>query len=77
MTSFVHLHCHTDYSLLDGACDIDQLTKIAVEHTIAAMTDHGSMLGVDFGRQNPPLRVTGSVVAPGRGLIATTDSPQH
>ena len=29
--SFVHLHCHTDYSLLDGACDIDQLMQIAVE----------------------------------------------
>jgi DNA polymerase-3 subunit alpha len=28
--SFVHLHCHTDYSLLDGACDIDQLMKIVV-----------------------------------------------
>ena len=26
--SFVHLHCHTDYSLLDGACEIDQLMKI-------------------------------------------------
>jgi DNA polymerase-3 subunit alpha len=28
MPSFVHLHCHTDYSLLDGACDIDQLMLI-------------------------------------------------
>jgi len=27
---FVHLHCHTDYSLLDGACDIDQLMKTTI-----------------------------------------------
>ena len=25
---FVHLHCHTDYSLLDGACDIKQLMNV-------------------------------------------------
>ena len=28
---FVHLHCHTDYSLLDGACEISQLMDLAVE----------------------------------------------
>ena len=28
---FVHLHCHTDYSLLDGACEIKQLLAIAEE----------------------------------------------
>jgi DNA polymerase-3 subunit alpha len=45
--SFVHLHCHTDYSLLDGACDIDQLMKIAVEQKMpaVAMTDHGNLFG--------------------------------
>ena len=44
---FVHLHCHTDYSLLDGACDIDQLMKIAVEQKMpaVAMTDHGNLFG--------------------------------
>src|SRR5579871_4123804 len=47
MPSFVHLHCHTDYSLLDGACDIDQLMKIAVEQKMpaVAMTDHGNLFG--------------------------------
>ena len=35
--SFVHLHCHTDYSLLDGACDIDQLMQIMVEQKMPAM----------------------------------------
>jgi len=44
---FVHLHCHTDYSLLDGACAIDQLMDIAVEQKMPAiaMTDHGNMFG--------------------------------
>ena len=27
MSQFVHLHLHTDYSLLDGACDVDKLVK--------------------------------------------------
>jgi DNA polymerase III subunit alpha len=45
--SFVHLHCHTDYSLLDGACDIDQLMKITSEMKMpaVAMTDHGNLFG--------------------------------
>src|SRR5215468_1091247 len=49
--SFVHLHCHTDYSLLDGACDIDQLMQITAEQKMAAvaMTDHGNLFGaVEF-----------------------------
>ncbi len=45
--AFVHLHCHTDYSLLDGACDIDQLMKLTVEQKMpaVAMTDHGNLFG--------------------------------
>ena len=45
--SFVHLHCHTDYSLLDGACDIGQLMKLVAEQKMpaVAMTDHGNMYG--------------------------------
>src|SRR5579863_10435239 len=45
--SFVHLHCHTDYSLLDGACEIDQLMQIVVEQKMPAvgMTDHGNLFG--------------------------------
>jgi DNA polymerase-3 subunit alpha len=44
---FVHLHCHTDYSLLDGACDIEQLMKATVEQGMpaVAMTDHGNLFG--------------------------------
>src|SRR3569623_2355199 len=44
---FVHLHCHTDYSLLDGACEISQLMKLAEEQKMpsVAMTDHGKLFG--------------------------------
>lgn len=48
---FVHLHCHTDYSLLDGACHIPRLMKIAAreEWPAVAITDHGNLFGaVDF-----------------------------
>ena len=46
-TPFVHLHCHTDYSLLDGACEIDQLMTLAAEQKMPAlaMTDHGNLFG--------------------------------
>ena len=41
--SFVHLHVHTEYSLLDGACRIDKIAKRAKElgQTALAVTDHG------------------------------------
>src|SRR5580704_6262195 len=44
---FVHLHNHTDYSLLDGACEIDQLMKVVAEQKMpaVAMTDHGNLFG--------------------------------
>jgi DNA polymerase-3 subunit alpha len=43
----VHLHIHTEYSLLDGACRLDVLTKRAAELEMPAlaMTDHGAMYG--------------------------------
>lgn len=48
---FVHLHLHTEYSLLDGACRIDELmsaVKNAGQNAVA-ITDHGVMYGaVDF-----------------------------
>jgi DNA polymerase-3 subunit alpha len=45
--SFVHLHVHTDYSLLDGACRIDRLMgrAKALGMTALALTDHGNMYG--------------------------------
>jgi DNA polymerase-3 subunit alpha len=48
---FVHLHCHTDYSLLDGACEISQLMDLVAEQQMPAiaMTDHGNLFGaVEF-----------------------------
>ncbi len=48
---FVHLHCHTDYSLLDGACDIKKLIDVVKrqEMPAVAMTDHGNLFGaVEF-----------------------------
>jgi DNA polymerase-3 subunit alpha len=45
--SFVHLHLHTDYSLLDGACEIDRLMTRAAELRMpaVAITDHGNLFG--------------------------------
>lgn len=53
MSGFVHLHLHTEYSLLDGACRIGPLLDRAKElgQTSMAITDHGAMYGViDFYR---------------------------
>ncbi len=47
MEPFVHLHVHTEYSLLDGACRIDRLMQQVRENgqTAVAITDHGVMYG--------------------------------
>ena len=47
MKPFVHLHVHTEYSLLDGAARIKKLVKLAKEYGMpaVAMTDHGNMFG--------------------------------
>jgi DNA polymerase-3 subunit alpha len=43
--NFVHLHLHTDYSLLDGACEIGELTAEAARRGMpaVAVTDHGNL----------------------------------
>ena len=45
MKPFVHLHLHTEYSLLDGATRIDDLLARCVEYNMpaVAVTDHGNM----------------------------------
>lgn len=51
--SFAHLHVHTEFSLLDGACRIKELPGVLKEmgQTACAITDHGVMYGViDFYR---------------------------
>ncbi len=47
MSDFVHLHLHTDYSLLDGACDIDKLVGRVRQLGMpaVAVTDHGNIFG--------------------------------
>src|SRR5438093_1706827 len=43
--SFVHLHCHSEYSLLDGANRVDDLIRRAqeLEQPALAITDHGNL----------------------------------
>jgi DNA polymerase-3 subunit alpha len=47
MSQFVHLHLHTDYSMLDGACDVEKLVSRVKELGMpaVAMTDHGNIFG--------------------------------
>lgn len=52
--SFVHLHLHTQYSLLDGACRFGQLFDAAKQNgqTAVAITDHGNMFGaIEFYKE--------------------------
>jgi len=46
-SQFVHLHLHTDYSMLDGACDVEKLVHRVSELNMpaVAMTDHGNIFG--------------------------------
>jgi DNA polymerase-3 subunit alpha len=48
MNNFTHLHVHTQYSILDGACNINKLLDRVKElgQTAIAITDHGNMFGV-------------------------------
>ncbi|MCC9656407.1 DNA polymerase III subunit alpha [Rhodopirellula halodulae] len=51
---FVHLHCHSHYSLLDGAGDVGKLVNRAVDHGMnaLALTDHGNLHGaLEFYRK--------------------------
>lgn len=48
MSSFVHLHLHTEWSLLDGAIKIEELVKKLLEFKMpgCAITDHGTLYGI-------------------------------
>ena len=50
MPDFVHLHCHTEYSLLDGAIRLGDLCQKALDFNMpaAAITDHGNMYGAVY-----------------------------
>ncbi|MGC2620171.1 MAG: DNA polymerase III subunit alpha [Acidobacteriaceae bacterium] len=47
MAEFTHLHLHTDYSLLDGACDVEKLVQrvSSIGQKSVAITDHGNIYG--------------------------------
>jgi len=50
-SEFIHLHLHTQYSLLDGACRIPEILSLAHQYRMdsLAITDHGNMFGaIDF-----------------------------
>ncbi|HMP82694.1 MAG TPA: DNA polymerase III subunit alpha [Verrucomicrobiota bacterium] len=79
---FVHLHLHTEYSLLDGACRLDRLVEKAhdLKFPALAITDHGAMHGVvDFFRAArdkgiKPIIGCEVYVAPGSRLEKKTSS---
>jgi len=85
--NFVHLHLHTDYSLLDGACDIGRLMDRAAELKMpaVAVTDHGNMFGaIQFyeaalKRGLKPIIGCETYVAPASRLDRSADSdrPNH
>ena len=55
MGNFVHLHLHSEYSLLDGACRLDKLIEKVknLEQPAVAVTDHGVMYGtIDFYKKS-------------------------
>ena len=45
---FVHLHGHSEYSLLDGGCRVSEMAELAAEQDMPALalTDHGNLFGV-------------------------------
>jgi DNA polymerase-3 subunit alpha len=55
---FVHLHLHTDYSLLDGACDLEEVVDEAArrEMPAVAVTDHGNLFAAESFYQTAKTR---------------------
>ena len=84
--SFVHLHVHSCYSLLDGAIKIEDLTRTAKKMGMpaVALTDHGQMFGIlEFYKSalkagvKPILGVETYVAAAGRHSRSTPDLQHH
>src|SRR5436190_1524011 len=75
-SDFVHLHLHTDYSLLDGACRVDNVIEQAhkLKMPAIAITDHGNMFGaIEFyktaaDRGLKPIIGCETYIAPGSRL---------
>jgi DNA polymerase-3 subunit alpha len=83
--SFVHLHVHTEYSMLDGASRVNDLMRRAAEQDMPAMamTDHGQMFGaLDFyraGQQHGVKPIIGIelYMAPGSRFAKGTRGPAN
>jgi DNA polymerase-3 subunit alpha len=81
MSEFVHLHLHTEYSLLDGACRIEELLNQAQKlgMTSMAVTEHGNMFSAvtfhDAARKRGIKPILGCevYVAPGSRLDRSTN----
>src|SRR6516164_4768794 len=77
MAEFVHLHLHTEYSLLDGACRIDELLDQAAKQSMSAIavTEHGNLFSSvmfhDHARAKGVKPILGCevYVAPGSRLV--------
>ncbi len=87
---FVHLHCHSHYSLLDGAGDIGRLVNRAVDHGMnaLALTDHGNLHGaLEFYRKAKAAQINPIIgyeayIAPGSrfdkgGASSSKDASYH
>ncbi len=75
-SGFVHLHLHTDFSLLDGACEIKSLVRQATEQKMpaVAVSDHGNL----FGAANFYKEATSHGVKPIIGCeVYTTRGSRH
>ena len=83
--TFVHLHVHSEYSLLDGACRIPELAKRAAELKMPALalSDHGNLFGaIEFYKEcraNGVKPIIGCEVylAPGSRLERKANSPKE
>ena len=84
-SEFIHLHLHTQFSLLDGACRINELLNIANQYNMdsLAITDHGNMFGaIDFYLQAQKAGIKPIIgcevyVAPGSRLDKTSSSIEN
>ncbi|MBL7094860.1 DNA polymerase III subunit alpha, partial [candidate division KSB1 bacterium] len=84
MAAFIHLHNHTKYSLLDGACRIEDMINKCKEYKMntLAITDHGNMFGaIDFYTQlkdegMKPIIGSEVYIAPGSRLEKTSSKGQ-
>src|SRR3989338_3819539 len=78
MPDFVHLHCHTQYSLLDGLSNIDELLNKAkdLKMKAVAITDHGVMYGaVKF--QNAAKAIGIKSIIGVEGYLTTAELPDR